>query len=91
MGRDEEGDGGIGVAIQRLAHIPLGLSGCRSPLPSCDVTSQPLWVTACDSLSAICFLTAGARWAGRQLYLDPTRPWIVCIFRGAGRLTQASS
>lgn len=33
--------------------------GSRSPLPSCDVASQPLQMTGCDSRSAICLLTAG--------------------------------
>ena len=40
----------------------------EAPLPGCDVTSQPLQMAACDSLSASCFLTAGARsgahWVG---------------------------
>lgn len=48
---------------------PWASPGSRSPLPSCDATSQPLQVTACDSSSAICLLTAGGSrspaWAHR--------------------------
>lgn len=52
-------------------HICLRVSPCcRSPLPSCDVASQPWRMAVCDSRSAICFVTAqsggpaGLGWGG---------------------------